>query len=131
MGPAVPELAYRECASVSFDFECLLPIGLRRGLPDRELARQRLAGDVLLMHPRRVEQCGIPRQRERDARAHRKAGILPEPLDATHQLAGAPFLGCLLYTSDAADERSSVALGGRRIITKTKHTLPLTQYNIR
>ena len=31
--------------------------------------------------------------------------------------------GCLLYTSDAADERSSVDLGGRRIIkkTKTKH----------
>ena len=28
---------------------------------------------------------------------------------------------CLLYTSDAADERSSVDLGGRRIIkTKTK-----------
>ena len=25
-------------------------------------------------------------------------------------------LGCLLYTSDAADERSSVDLGGRRII---------------
>ena len=24
--------------------------------------------------------------------------------------------GCLLYTSDAADERSSVDLGGRRII---------------
>ena len=34
---------------------------------------------------------------------------------------------CLLYTSDAADERSSVDLGGRRIIKKknkqvTKHT---------
>ena len=28
--------------------------------------------------------------------------------------------GCLLYTSDAADERSSVDLGGRRIIKK-KH----------
>ena len=27
-------------------------------------------------------------------------------------------LGCLLYTSDAADERSSVDLGGRRIIKK-------------
>ena len=27
---------------------------------------------------------------------------------------------CLLYTSDAADERSSVALGGRRIIEKKK-----------
>ena len=25
---------------------------------------------------------------------------------------------CLLYTSDAADERSSVDLGGRRLITK-------------
>src|SRR5678815_6102603 len=27
-------------------------------------------------------------------------------------------IGCLLYTSDAADERSSVDLGGRRIIKK-------------
>ena len=39
--------------------------------------------------------------------------------------AGRPLLivaedveGCLLYTSDAADERSSVDLGGRRIIKK-------------
>ena len=29
-------------------------------------------------------------------------------------------IDCLLYTSDAADERSSVDLGGRRIIKKTK-----------
>ena len=28
------------------------------------------------------------------------------------------LLPCLLYTSDAADERSSVDLGGRRIIKK-------------
>ena len=28
------------------------------------------------------------------------------------------FTSCLLYTSDAADERSSVDLGGRRIIKK-------------
>ena len=28
---------------------------------------------------------------------------------------------CLLYTSDAADERSSVDLGGRRIIKKKQH----------
>ena len=27
---------------------------------------------------------------------------------------------CLLYTSDAADERSSVDLGGRRLIKKNK-----------
>ena len=32
-------------------------------------------------------------------------------------------LGCLLYTSDAADERSSVDLGGRRIIKKKKRKL--------
>ena len=31
------------------------------------------------------------------------------------------FSFCLLYTSDAADERSSVDLGGRRIIKKTKN----------
>src|SRR5678809_850570 len=32
-----------------------------------------------------------------------------------------PYTGrCLLYTSDAADERSSVDLGGRRIIKKKK-----------
>ena len=30
--------------------------------------------------------------------------------------ARAPSRACLLYTSDAADERSSVDLGGRRII---------------
>ena len=28
---------------------------------------------------------------------------------------------CLLYTSDAADERSSVDLGGRRIIKKKRN----------
>ena len=31
-----------------------------------------------------------------------------------------PEMACLLYTSDAADERSSVDLGGRRIIKKKK-----------
>ena len=36
---------------------------------------------------------------------------------------------CLLYTSDAADERSSVDLGGRRIIKKKKQTcVQVTQY---
>ena len=35
-----------------------------------------------------------------------------------------PHKICLLYTSDAADERSSVDLGGRRIIKKKKkHTI--------
>ena len=35
----------------------------------------------------------------------------------------AQSLACLLYTSDAADERSSVDLGGRRIIKKKNRTL--------
>ena len=39
----------------------------------------------------------------------------------THELLHYNY-SCLLYTSDAADERSSVDLGGRRIIKKkTKH----------
>ena len=37
------------------------------------------------------------------------------------------FDTCLLYTSDAADERSSVDLGGRRIIKK-KHTVRRTRH---
>ena len=37
---------------------------------------------------------------------------------STHQQHG--LYACLLYTSDAADERSSVDLGGRRIIKKKK-----------
>ena len=38
---------------------------------------------------------------------------------------------CLLYTSDAADERSSVDLGGRRIIKKKNpiETMQLQLYN--
>ena len=33
------------------------------------------------------------------------------------------FNSCLLYTSDAADERSSVDLGGRRIIKKKNYEI--------
>ena len=36
----------------------------------------------------------------------------------TRRMTGDPDPRCLLYTSDAADERSSVDLGGRRIIKK-------------
>ena len=37
---------------------------------------------------------------------------------------------CLLYTSDAADERSSVDLGGRRIIKKKKEQVLHTTVGI-
>ena len=35
---------------------------------------------------------------------------------------------CLLYTSDAADERSSVDLGGRRIIKKKRTRLKIWRH---
>ena len=37
---------------------------------------------------------------------------------ATEKESDLENISCLLYTSDAADERSSVDLGGRRIIKK-------------
>mgnify|MGYP003381489226 CR=1 FL=1 len=38
---------------------------------------------------------------------------------------------CLLYTSDAADERSSVDLGGRRIIKKKKRVTRTTTADVK
>ena len=42
------------------------------------------------------------------------------PCGSPYSLYVVPIRGCLLYKSDAADERSSVDLGGRRIIKKKK-----------
>ena len=42
-----------------------------------------------------------------------------KPFAESHQIS-LVMSACLLYTSDAADERSSVDLGGRRIINKKK-----------
>src|SRR5678815_1742365 len=47
-------------------------------------------------------------------RAEERAGLYPLMLQYNAQWRQTG--GCLLYTSDAADERSSVDLGGRRII---------------
>src|SRR5678815_3793188 len=44
------------------------------------------------------------------------AGVLQEPLLYLSLYLKRHRTTCLLYTSDAADERSSVDLGGRRII---------------
>ena len=64
----------------------------------------------------------------RDSREHALAGERPGRRERARQQVEpvgerldpqALFL-CLLYTSDAADERSSVDLGGRRIIKKKK-----------
>ena len=71
-----------------------------RGLGD---VYKRQGGDITMGLPRveEVFECRIPKL---PAAISRVAGVVT----------------CLLYTSDAADERSSVDLGGRRIIKKKK-----------
>ena len=49
-------------------------------------------------------------------RRHRARATVGPPT----RIRSADSKDCLLYTSDAADERSSVDLGGRRIIKKKK-----------
>ena len=68
---------------------------------------------------RRLAAAGDDRQLLRDDRA---PGRAPGVVHRAHPREG-PLQGhgCLLYTSDAADERSSVDLGGRRIIKKKKN----------
>src|SRR5678816_2934938 len=55
--------------------------------------------------------------------SHEESGVQPTtiffPLHRVEKIILDEGIGaCLLYTSDAADERSSVDLGGRRIIKK-------------
>ena len=77
----------------------------------RDLVRSRGLGDVYKRQHRRLPG---PVVRDSDRRRGAREGP-----DSRHRqrAARAP---CLLYTSDAADERSSVDLGGRRLIKKTK-----------
>ena len=60
-------------------------------------------------------------QRGNRAAAPGSAGSSSAPTPGEPATAPAQAWPCLLYTSDAADERSSVDLGGRRIIKKKKH----------
>ena len=75
----------------------------------RDLVRSRGLGDV---YKRQVLH------QADDGRLAAKAGMEGVRADVDDGAVLAPHLGCLLYTSDAADERSSVDLGGRRIIKK-------------
>ena len=75
----------------------------------RDLVRSRGLGDVYkrqapILHTRLVDQ-----RRNQIGTIQERSQILPPGRQADR---------CLLYTSDAADERSSVDLGGRRIIKK-------------
>ena len=75
----------------------------------RDLVRSRGLGDV---YKRQALLDRESEQADHDAAVHRVR--IPRPV---RRLGGKVDV-CLLYTSDAADERSSVDLGGRRIIKK-------------
>mgnify|MGYP003381600051 CR=1 FL=1 len=75
----------------------------------RDLVRSRGLGDVYKRQALAVQLA------VRDGRFREQAS--GTTFDQVHGWADLA-LTCLLYTSDAADERSSVALGGRRIIKK-------------
>ena len=86
----------------------------------RDLVRSRGLGDVYKRQGKAVTdltQAQIERQvAVRDARATVLA--LWQKLESLRGRVKRLEQVCLLYTSDAADERSSVDLGGRRIIQK-------------
>ena len=75
----------------------------------RDLVRSRGLGDVYKRQGHNALGLSQPGLRRRAAGPARLQGGHAE----LHHLES-----CLLYTSDAADERSSVDLGGRRIIKK-------------
>ena len=81
----------------------------------RDLVRSRGLGDVYKRQPVRITILRMPRR----FRASIVAVASGRIWSATPMT---PYSDCLLYTSDAADERSRVDLGGRRIIKKkNKH----------
>ena len=75
----------------------------------RELVRSRGLGDV---YKRQVLACQAASARHGEQVRHPLSDQGDEGDNSDDNF------GCLLYTSDAADERSSVDLGGRRIIKK-------------
>ena len=77
----------------------------------RDLVRSRGLGDVY------KRQCSSSAS---DARKISRNSALIVSLLKGPLFACSSDCSCLLYTSDAADERSSVDLGGRRIIKKKK-----------
>ena len=79
----------------------------------RYLVRSRGLGDV---YKRQVSGIGFCRHDV--AFAH-----LRLPSACVYRAHANTSCSCLLYTSDAADERSSVDLGGRRIIKKKKEVI--------
>ena len=74
----------------------------------RDLVRSRGLGDVYKRQA--IHHCYLPQSRFSE-------DLDFTSLDKSLKPESVMSIFCLLYTSDAADERSSVDLGGRRIIT--------------
>ena len=84
----------------------------------RDLVRSRGLGDVYKRQVLDPDACrAIAADFTKTSAMPNFGGVL---VDYDH------FSLCLLYTSDAADERSSVDLGGRRIIKKKQNTTTTT-----
>ena len=79
----------------------------------RDLVRSRGLGDVYKRQAYRLAEAGFD-----------KSGVnrIILATDGDFNVGITDRDDCLLYTSDAADERSSVDLGGRRIIKKKSTT---------
>ena len=75
----------------------------------RDLVRSRGLGDVYKRQGRAEPELASP---------HFDDDAYQVEMESAPPGLNGVLTGCLLYTSDAADERSSVDLGGRRIIKK-------------
>ena len=84
----------------------------------RDLVRSRGLGDVYKRQDSRILAVGGICE---DAIGGMMAGLSAYGKHIGVSSSYGAFISCLLYTSDAADERSSVDLGGRRIIQKKKN----------
>ena len=113
------DMSYSEADCSCFSLLCTIRIGLLNcvffffqaedGI--RDLVRSRGLGDVYKRQTMAAATaCSATVARPSNSRTWRR---MTSP--ATRK-----ETSCLLYTSDAADERSSVDLGGRRIIKKKK-----------
>ena len=104
------------CIVFFFFFVCVFFVQAEDGI--RDLVRSRGLGDVYKRQDR--GRAGAPGRGSRlpgRAPVADRRQLHPLPARIGHRRRG--LAGpCLLYTSDAADERSSVDLGGRRIIKK-------------
>ena len=137
MGTGQAEVVEQSCLEHQGEvlgFEVALA-GDQRAEPGREQRAMEHARQCMLHHAQLLQQGRLPVDRVAQmmhptlepevlvdpAQIGLGAGKLQEDPGQARGIGGAAqakYLVCLLYTSDAADERSSVDLGGRRIIKK-------------